>query len=310
MRTISGPAPAERPVLLVVDDQPSNIAILYDIFKQECEVCMATSGAAALDFCATRTPDLILLDIVMPDMHGFAVCAALKADSATADIPIIFVTGKNDPLNEARALDEGGSDFISKPFAATVVKARVRVHLLLRIQAQALRQLALSDALTGLANRRNFDDTLAAEWRRCSRSGAELALLMVDVDHFKAFNDSYGHQAGDRCLQAIAAVLDQTLSRSHDLAARYGGEEFACILPETGFDGALRVAEQLLAAVAALHIVHAGAPTQQLSVSIGMAVLRPRRELAFAALIDQADQQLYLAKAAGRGRVCAAGVAP
>ncbi|HXA48599.1 MAG TPA: response regulator, partial [Burkholderiaceae bacterium] len=176
MTNILDPASQERPLLLVVDDQPSNIQTLYEIFKDECEVCMATSGADAITFCQTRQPDLILLDVVMPEMGGYAVCRHLKSDPATKDIPLIFVTAQNDPQEEAQGFDEGAVDFISKPFHANVVKARVRTHLTLKLQSDLLRSLSLTDGLTGVANRRQFDAILQSEWRRCLRTEHPLAL--------------------------------------------------------------------------------------------------------------------------------------
>lgn len=293
-----------RPMLLIVDDQPSNIAVLYAIFKEECEVCIATSGVDALAFCRKRSPDLILLDIVMPGMEGFAVCRALKDDPALSDIPIIFVTAEQDPEQEARALDAGAADFITKPFHSKVVLARVRAHLLIKRQSDALRHLALADGLTGIANRRHFDTILGSEWRRCVRSRSALAIVLIDVDFFKRYNDLYGHQQGDLCLIEIATVLKTYCVRSHDLVARYGGEEFVCILPDTHGAGACHVARQIETAVRGLKLVHAQSDAAQVvTVSIGVAVAEPAMADGAAAALIAADRELYAAKAAGRGRV-------
>jgi diguanylate cyclase (GGDEF)-like protein len=293
-----------KPLLLIVDDQPANIEILHGLFKEDCTVCMATSGADALLFCQNRQPDLILLDVVMPDMDGYEVCARLKADPLTQDIPIIFVTGQTDPMEEARGLQAGGVDFIAKPFHAVVVRARVRTHLLLKHQSDQLRTMALLDGLTGVANRRHFDATLQAEWRRCARAGQPLALIMLDVDFFKAYNDQYGHQSGDACLQSIAALLKDRLGRSHDMVARYGGEEFACILPDTFLEGAIHKAQTLEQAVRGLGIAHAAsAVADVVTVSLGVAVANPAHGEDVARLIACADGQLYQAKQSGRGTV-------
>jgi diguanylate cyclase (GGDEF)-like protein len=294
-----------RPLLLIVDDQPSNIQVLFDIFKEDCEVCMALSGEAAFKFIEQRSPDLILLDIVMPNVGGFAVCQRLKESARTAEIPLIFVTANNDPEEEARGLVAGAVDFIVKPFHATVVKARVNTQLTVKRQADQLRAMAMVDGLTGVANRRRFDAVLEIEWRRAAREGAELAVIMIDVDFFKRYNDRFGHLAGDNCLQQVAGALQQRLNRSPDLLARYGGEEFACVLPAIGLDGALifgNVLEQRVRALALPHPDSEAAPV--VTVSIGVAVGRPSEGGSAAALLASADTQLYCAKQSGRARVC------
>ena len=298
---------ASPPLLLVVDDQPSNIQALYAIFKDRYEVCMAVNSADALGFCARRTPDLILLDVVMPGMGGYALCELLKGDPHTCDIPIIFVTGNTDPLDEVQGFEVGGVDFIAKPFHAIVVRARVHTQLVLKRQSDLLRRMALIDGLTGVANRRQFDTLLSAEWRRCGRSGQSLSLIMIDVDHFKRYNDSYGHQQGDVCLRAVAAAIQAALRRPHDLAARYGGEEFACLLPDTALEGALLKAAEIEAAVRALALEHADAEVGGIvTVSVGVAGVAAPRHLIESALVEAADAQLYRAKREGRARVCGA----
>lgn len=293
-----------RPRLLIVDDQPINIQILFQIFQPDCEVFMATSGQQAIDFCLHNQPDLILLDVMMPGMDGLTTCKLLKELPATADIPIIFVTAQNDPMDETHALEVGGVDFISKPVNTAVVRARVKTHLTLKAQSDMLRKLALIDGLTGVANRRCFDQTLEAEWRRCQRSDASLALLMVDVDHFKLYNDHYGHQAGDVCLQTIASTLQQSFHRSHDLTARYGGEEFACLLPETDLHGAKAKAENIRNAVEKLQLPHATSLVSKfVTLSIGVAAFIPHDAITAQDLIVDADRSLYMAKDAGRNRV-------
>ena len=295
------------PLLLVVDDQPSNIQTLYAIFKDRYEVCMAVNSADALAFCARRTPDLILLDVVMPGMGGYALCELLKSDPSNCDIPIIFVTGNTDPLDEVRGFEVGGVDFIAKPFHATVVRARVHTQLTLKRQSDLLRTMALSDGLTGVANRRQFDTVLSGEWRRCGRSGQPLSLIMIDVDHFKRYNDRYGHQQGDVCLRAVATAIKAALCRPHDLAARYGGEEFACLLPDTALEGALLKAAEIEAAVRALALEHAdSAQGGIVTVSVGVAGVAAPQQLSESMLVEAADAQLYRAKREGRARVCGA----
>lgn len=296
-----------RPRLLIVDDQPINIQALHQLFQADHEVFMATSGEQALAFCRDNPlPDLILLDVVMPGMDGIEVCRRLKADAALADIPIIFVTARSEPDEETRALEAGGVDFIAKPVNPAVVRARVRTHLTLKAQSDLLRSLVFVDGLTGVANRRRFDEALHDEWQHCRRAGAALTLLMIDIDHFKRYNDRYGHLVGDACLKRIAAVLQAGLRRAGDVVARYGGEEFACLLPECDLPAGRAKADELCATVAALEIPHADSPTaQRVTLSVGVATMRPNGANDPTALVAAADAALYEAKRAGRNRVVA-----
>ncbi len=292
-----------KPLLLIVDDQPSNIELLHAILKRDYEVCMATSGAQAIAFCERQTPDLILLDIVMPGMNGYEVCHWLKESETTRDIPVIFVTVRDNPADEAQALCEGAVDFIAKPFHASVVLARIRTHLTLKAQAEQLRSLAMLDALTGLANRREFDATLAREWRQCARANTPLSMMMIDIDAFKRYNDHYGHQAGDACIQAVASVLKANLQRPTDLVARYGGDEFVCILPDTTLAGASCKAQELQRAIRALGIVHEQSTVAGVvTISLGVAVVIPSIMEDLATLIATADRLLYAAKQSGRAQ--------
>ncbi|MBA3591393.1 diguanylate cyclase [Methylibium sp.] len=296
---------ARAPRLLVVDDQPINIQALYQTFASDHQVFMATSGEQALAVCREQQPDLVLLDVVMPGMDGYEVCTRLKADASTRDIPVIFVTAHNDEATETRALDVGAVDFISKPINPKVVRARVRTHITLKHQSDLLRRMAFIDGLTGVFNRRYFDERLQTEWLRAQRNGSELSVALIDVDFFKRYNDRYGHQAGDDCLRQVTTVLEATLQRPADVVARYGGEEFVCILPETGLAGALALAQRLERAVRALGIAHAeGAVEGRVSVSVGVACKSAAAQGDPAGLLAQADARLYAAKEAGRARVC------
>ncbi len=296
-----------RPRLLVVDDQPINIQTLYQVFHADHEVFVATSGEQALAFCrGNPLPDLILLDVVMPGLDGLAVCQQLKADPVLANIPVIFVTACMDPADETRALEAGGVDFITKPVNPMVVRARVKTHLTLKAQEDFLRSLVFVDGLTGVANRRRFDEALLSEWRQCRRAGTPLALLMIDIDHFKRYNDHYGHPTGDACLQQVAAVLKAAMQRACDLVARYGGEEFVCLLPGCDQAPALAKAQALQAALAAQGIAHEASPTAAwVTLSIGVAVAQPQAGGSPAALVAAADAALYSAKHRGRNCISA-----
>ncbi len=296
-----------RPRLLVVDDQPVNIQALHQVFAADCQVLMATSGAQALALCRDKQPDLVLLDVQMPGMDGYELCAQLKADALLNTIAVIFVTSNNRPEDETRALEAGAADFITKPFNPVVVRARVRAQLTIKLQADLLREMAFIDGLTGVHNRRHFDERLDIEMQRAIRSRAQLAVVLADVDFFKRYNDAYGHLAGDDCLRKVARTLGACLRRPGDVLARYGGEEFACVLPDTDLAGALGVAEGMEAAVRALQMPHAKSDVMPVvTLSLGVAVtISGRGDVP--GLLSLADEQLYKAKAQGRGRVCGAG---
>ena len=295
------------PRLLVVDDQPANIQALYQVFSADHQVLMATNGEQALKLAATQHPDLVLLDVVMPGIDGHEVYRRLQADEATRDIPVIFVTAQSDEESEARGLELGAVDFISKPVNPTVVRARVKTHLMLKAQSDLLRQWVYIDGLTEVRNRRYFEERLVTEWGRAARNGSELSVLMIDVDFFKRYNDHYGHQAGDECLRRVAQALGAALRRPGDVLARYGGEEFVCILPETPLEGAMALARQLGLAVEALAIEHSqSGVAPHLTVSVGAcSKIRDLPDQA-PALVRGADAQLYLAKSRGRRQVAGA----
>ena len=299
---------SRRPSILVVDDQVINVQTLYQIFSDDYEVFMAVNGKKALDFCKATPPDLILLDIMMPDMDGLEVCACLKEDELTVEIPVLFVTAQNNSEEESLALTSGGMDFICKPVNPDVVRARVKTHIALKLQRDLLKKLVYTDPLTGLANRRNFDDAYDKEWRYCQRYGKSLAVLMIDIDYFKLYNDTYGHQQGDVCLTKVATCLQAHFGRAHDVVARFGGEEFICLMPECDLSGALSKAEALRLAVITSAIPHIASKINDINtvtLSIGVAVVIPSDAKDMAALVADADHKLYEAKQAGRNRVAA-----
>jgi len=293
-----------RPRLLVVDDQPVNVQALYQAFCVDHQVFMATSGEQALGLCASQQPDLVLLDIVMPGMDGHEVCRRLKANPITAHIPVIFVTAQNDEVAETRGLELGAVDFISKPINPKIVKARVKTHLTLKIQSDLLRSWAYLDGLTGIHNRRHFDESLASESGRAARNGTDLSVILLDIDFFKRYNDHYGHQAGDACLRGVAVALKACLKRPGDLLARYGGEEFVCLLPDTNLSGAMFLAESLRKQVFERQIRHAESSVAPVvTVSLGVCSRSKDACGTAAALLGEADVQLYHAKSCGRNQV-------
>jgi diguanylate cyclase (GGDEF)-like protein len=296
--------PDVRQRVLIIDDVDANRSALAELLDAEHDVSVASGGEEGLALARKLQPDVILLDVVMPGMNGYDVLDHLKAEPRTASISVIFITGLDRPEDEAHSLQRGGSDFISKPFNPDVVSARVALHLRLSRHQRQLQRIANLDGLTGIANRRQFDRTLAAELRRARRAGHTLSVAMVDVDYFKQYNDRYGHAMGDKALLAVAQVLQSGLRRPGDLAARYGGEEFGLVISESESRDVVAFADLFCAKVRALGIAHESSlAVPWLTVSIGVSSLVVGSEMAPHALVDLADRRLYEAKAQGRNRV-------
>ncbi len=304
---VAGADAAERNTkILIIDDDPLNILALRDILGAEHQTIVAPDGAGALELARTANPDLILLDIMMPGMDGYEVCAHLKANMATAHIPVIFITSLGDIEAEIRGLQVGAADYVSKPISAPVIRMRIRNQIELKKARDGLTILAEVDSLTGLENRRRLDEVLDTELRRLRRSRGLLSLILLDVDHFKAFNDTYGHVAGDDCLRQIGSAIRGAVNRSSDHAARYGGEEFCVVLSETDHRGAQALAERIRAGVAGLRIPHqASSAAGHVTVSLGVLTVRCRLGDTAKELLSRVDAQLYRAKNAGRNCIVA-----
>ncbi len=349
--------------LLIVDDTQANIDLLRRFLRRfkQFEILTANDGETAIMQASQHPIDLLLLDVMMPDIDGFETYETIKLQQPGCDIPTIFMSGLSDLSSKLRALESGAVDYITKPFQEEEVYARIQIHLRLlflkrelqaqndrllaeirdRIQAQEalaaslvrereqratlvqqyaalqatkadlqaanqeLERLTRLDGLTQVANRRAFDEAIHREWRRAIREGLPLTILLGDVDYFKRFNDTYGHQAGDDCLIQIAQVLGDTLRRPGDLVARYGGEEFALILPNTPVDGGIDVAQRILATVVALAIPHTQSTVApHVTLSLGLASIPPLHleelDQGIEQMIAAADQALYAAKQGGR----------
>jgi diguanylate cyclase (GGDEF)-like protein len=298
------PCSQDGNTLLVIDDSLTVRRMLDDMLSPRHRVLLAATATEGLALAAEQAPDLILLDVRLPDLDGYEVCARLKGDACTRGIPVLFLTALSGEADEMRALEAGAIDFIPKPISPAVLCARVRNHLEMKRNQDRLRYLSLLDGLTGIGNRRRFDQFLEQEWQRCTRSGQPLSLVMGDVDFFKAYNDHYGHGKGDECLRAVAGVFARALRRPGDLAARYGGEEFACVLPDTGREGARNVADQIMALMADLDLPHAHSSVAgRVTVSVGVATSQPLPGHDLQALVLEADRHLYRAKHNGRNRI-------
>lgn len=291
--------------LLIVDDERLNRQLLSALFLSEYDVILAKNGAQALASALEMPqPDLILLDIKMPDMDGYEVLRQLRFDERTSNILVIFVTGLNQDVDEARGLEMGAVDYISKPFRTGVIRARVRNHMNYAWLLKELELKAFIDGLTGIPNRRQFDQIADIEWKRANRHGKPLSLIMVDVDYFKLYNDNYGHGAGDYVLQQIAKTMSQEVSRAGELVARYGGEEFVILLPETTYQEAIQIAERIRYAIESLRLQHEYSITASyITISMGGISLRPPLKATIAEILTIADKQLYIAKDAGRNQL-------
>jgi diguanylate cyclase (GGDEF)-like protein len=311
------PATPTEARVLIVDDDPLSLAILKALFQERSIEAIDLQDPGAFWQILTATePDLVLLDLQMPDFTGIELCRVTRQAPEYADLPIVFVSAHDDPATIAGVFAAGADDFISKPLVSGDIVTRVLGHLERSRLQQGLtyshrqqwrkwKRLAYLDPLTRVANRRAFDETLRAEWRDCLLSRRFLSLLLCDIDHFKDYNDRYGHPAGDVCLQKIAAALQDCLTSATDIVARYGGEEFAVILPNTSLGGALAVADRARQAIADLAIPHDLAPDiQKVTISIGIAGFVPAENDSPDHLVETADQALYTAKNRGRNTYC------
>lgn len=327
--------------ILLVDDTPDNLRVLSSILtKHGYYLRKALNGEMAISAAHALIPDLILLDINMPAMNGYEVCRALKQSEKTRHIPIIFISVLDEVLDKVKAFQVGGIDYITKPFQLEEVIVRIENQLKIqRLQAELheknrvleeknallmqeiaqrinaenalkqanykLQQLACIDSLTQVSNRRKFDDYLQQEWSRLKRQNRPLSLILCDIDYFKAYNDTYGHPAGDECLKQVAQAICQAVKRPGDLVARYGGEEFAAILPHTNDTGALSVARNIQREIQQLDIEHSASDVCDIvTISLGISTLIPTSEDSIHALILSADKALYQAKQSGRNCYC------
>jgi diguanylate cyclase (GGDEF)-like protein len=304
--------------ILVVDDSRTvRASITQTLAKMGHSAVEAADGAAALDVYRREPVSLVLLDVSMPVMDGYETARALRSARHDEWIPIIFLSAHEGDQNLQRAIESGGDDYLVKPVSFVVLSAKIRA--MQRIDEMRQRLVAVSrdlaaanrelerlsrlDGLTGLANRRHFDAYLSQEMARARRTCDPVGLLLCDVDHFKAFNDRYGHQAGDDCLRQVAAAIASCCGRALDLAARYGGEELALILPSTPLSGLDKVAQDVVHAVGALQLPHLGSTTApHVTVSVGGYALVPGPDTMPEDLISPADQALYRAKRLGRNR--------
>ncbi len=304
LQTPSAPDAADDALtVLVVDDAEAELETLQELLEPLANVLTARNGTEGLERARLYVPDLVVLDLYLPDMTGFELLRRLKADVRTEQVPVLFLVGQGQADDRMRCLSLGAADYIGKPLNAPVVEARATAQLRLARYRRQVDELSFLDGLTGVTNRRRFDEALVKESHRAQRSMTQLSVAVVDLDHFKAFNERYGHARGDDALVAVADLLRRSIRRPADLVARHGGEEFVLIMPDTGAASALRLTRALCAGVAALAIPHAASPTaSQLTVSIGVATTEVGEDGDGDAVLARALENLARAKAAGRNR--------
>ncbi|MFQ3198546.1 MAG: diguanylate cyclase (GGDEF)-like protein [Paraglaciecola sp.] len=299
---IAGLTRSDKASILVVDDQSINIQIINQILIDDYQVFFAHSGDEALDFCTKTPPDMVLMDVVMPKMDGLTTCQIMKQTPGLDTIPVIFVTALQKQNEENACWEAGGIDYLIKPVNPATLLNRIKAHITLKFQTDLLKKMVYLDGLTGVYNRRYFDDFLQQQIGQAKRADQSLAVLMVDIDYFKQFNDQYGHLHGDDQLKAVAQCLADILCRPMDIVARHGGEEFACVLPCTDALGARHIAQEMIDSVESLGIPHKLSPYHKLTISVGLAMVddgvKSGEDLVLAA-----DTCLYKAKKTGRNRL-------
>lgn len=288
--------------ILIVDDEKTNLDVLVHLLGDHFVLFVAKSGAAALKKAGESKPDLILLDVLMPDMNGFEVISALKSDDRTQRIPVLFITGLSDPADEEEGLRLGAVDYISKPFTPAIVHARVRTQIRILEQVSMIEEMGMVDSLTGIPNRRYFDARFQTEWRRSMREKIPISLLLLDLDRFREYNEAFGRPQGDLLLQAVGKLLEATVRRPTDLASCFGGEEFAVLLPNTDLSGALLVAEAIRSNVMSL-LASTDENSGGVTVSIGVASTVPEVNASMDYFFAETDRLLRTAKSEGRNRI-------
>ncbi|MEO5357253.1 MAG: diguanylate cyclase [Nitrospirae bacterium YQR-1] len=295
----------KRPTILIVDDEKSNIDVLVNLLNGEYRTVVAKNGEQALKRLNPIDDDidLILLDILMPEMDGYEVCRRIKKNIDTRGIPVIFITALGEMENETAGFEIGAVDYITKPFKPPIVRARVRTHIELKLSRDLCEAMAWEDSLTGIPNRRRFEEFFEFHWNSIGRRKTPLSLILMDIDYFKLYNDNYGHGTGDECLKTVACALKNAMPRTLDLVARYGGEEFVCVLPDTDSDGGITVANRLLDVVRNLKITHEfSVAAEHITMSAGVSTVKAPITINSGTLVETADLALYEAKAQGRNR--------
>ncbi|BDX08584.1 GGDEF domain-containing response regulator [Planctobacterium marinum] len=304
---MSNCSPDSQAKVLIIDDDSYFLEMASEALSDICDVETYRNPQKGLKRAMQDpAPDLIILDVIMPTMSGYQICRELKQNTKTFNIPVIFVSSLEQISEITRCFDLGAVDFIGKPVQMPLLLAKVKNHLMMKLQRDMLEELATKDPLTGLDNKRSYDQTLQNEWKRASRDKSPLSLVVCDIDFFKKYNDHYGHGQGDSCLKKVANSIYKTANRSADLVARIGGEEFAIILPNVDKQGAWRVANNVLVNLRNKQLPHAKSEIHKyVTLSVGVATVMPDYKESPELLFEAADAAMYDAKQNGRNRVIA-----
>ncbi|WP_066161324.1 GGDEF domain-containing response regulator [Aliarcobacter skirrowii] len=294
-----------RATILIVDDMSTNLMMLSDILKDDYNIKISKTGEKAIELCKNLDIDLVLLDIEMPLMNGYEVCKNLKNYEKTKNIPIIFVSAKNSEEDEEYGLNLGAIDYISKPFSKVIIKARVKNQIKLKQKTELLEKLSNYDGLTNIKNRRYFDERLNQVYKDSKIKNTNLALMMIDIDFFKPYNDNYGHGKGDEALKIVAKTLENsilnTLDRPNDLVARYGGEEFVVLLSNIDLKELEEISNRVVKAIRDKNIEHKFSKVASyLTISLGAVLYKSSNDLSIASIMKSADEALYEVKQKSR----------
>ena len=294
--------------VLVVDDNPTDLHVVMNGLSESFTISFASSAQEALCLVTQHPqPDLILLDIVMPEMDGYQICQRLKAEESTAGIPVIFLSSRDSAHDKTKGFKAGGVDYVTKPMQLEELEARIHTHIRLKEQSQYLETMAFFDPLTRVANRRKYNEVLQREWARCIRYHQQISMILIDIDKFKEYNDSYGHSEGDNCLITVCRLLEGVSNRPADIFARIGGEEFVLLLPDCNAAGAVQKAEEMLKIIRDAKIQHEFSPNHShLTISLGIATVFPSQSHSALSLFQAADDAMFSAKRDGRDRYCIA----
>lgn len=290
--------------VLIVDDESMSLLLLESILSPIFSCSEAESGKEAIEHCRAHKPDLVLLDMNMPDLNGLDVCKALKANPDTIDIPVIFVTATLDVDSENACWEVGTSDFVMKPVIASTLIHRIKTHLLNKLKTDYLELMTFHDQLTGQYNRMYLTKEIPLLVKQVARDDGQVGAIMIDIDYFKLYNDTYGHLKGDECLKQVAKIIADTVRRPKDAVIRFGGEEFLVLIPYADLQGVSQIASSLVAAVRDAAIPHVKGIDNYVSISVGYAVRHAKDvvEDEVSSLIEDADVLLFKAKESGRNQ--------
>ncbi|MCI9357413.1 MAG: diguanylate cyclase [Lachnospiraceae bacterium] len=289
--------------VLIVDDSRLQAAQLKSILDDEYDITIAQTAEDGLSYASAGGYSLILLDVVMPGMDGFTLLKKLQEEIITQSVPVILITSLSDIQHEQMGLRLGAVDYITKPFHPLIVKARVNTHIKLYQYRKQVEYQSMTDQLTKIANRRQHDYHSVIKWKEASRLRVPFSICMFDIDHFKAYNDTFGHPAGDKVIAGVAKLISSNLKRSTDFVARYGGEEFVAFLVGDSAEKAFQHLKKIRQAVEEIHMPHDPATAQWVTISIGGVTVIPPKDSSYDAYLKIADTMLYDAKRSGRNRV-------